>query len=115
MPSLLQLWDKVKLHENHEGPLNSAEGDASAIQTIRFGLGLRSDKGNTFWTDFLKMCQNDQGFAELLGVRPDQVSSWSGKIQGLVNQVESEDNSGKNNVLPTGLAKNDGTFSQSPF
>ena len=88
-------------------PLMDSGEDTQAIAVIRAGLDLRPDEETTFWQDFMDLASNTEGMAELLDVRPEQVSRWSEKIQEYMEKVdakEAEDPSTQDDkeIIPTG-------------
>ena len=101
--SFQQLWEQM----DEAVPLMDSGEDTQAIAVIRAGLDLRPDEDTTFWQDFMDLASNTEGMAELLDVRPEQVSRWSEKIQEYMEKVdakEAEDPSTKDDkeIIPTG-------------
>jgi hypothetical protein len=100
--SFLQLWEQM-----NDVPLMDTGEDTQAMAVIRAGIDLRPDEDVSFWQDFMDLCSNTEGMAELLDVRPEQVSRWSEKIQKYLEKSEAkeaEDPSSKDNkkIFPTG-------------
>ena len=86
--------------------MDSGEGSKADV-AIRAGLDLRKDEEQSFWEDFMNLCSNSEGMAELLDVRPEQVSSWPEKIRKHLEDVEKHDaesptNAEDKEMLPTG-------------
>lgn len=80
--------------------------DPKALEAIRNGLSVRED--GSFWEDFIKMANND-GLANLLDVRPEQVSQWGSKVKEAWDKVKQLDTrdpapSDSKEMIPTGDA-----------
>jgi tRNA A37 N6-isopentenylltransferase MiaA len=107
MLTFLSLWEQMKSHEDQ--PLTTG-GSSLAMQTISAGLNLRGeDAHKTFWDDFIQLCNNSAGLAELLDVTPEQVSKWTLRINQLIEQARREGghNSDRKNLISTGDLSND--------
>lgn len=87
--------------------MNSGE-DTKATQIIRAGLHLRHEGETPFWDDFMQICANADGLAHLLGVKPEQVSTWTSRIKDALAQEEKQSQNDPNEtderdeMLPTG-------------
>ncbi len=68
---------------------STATGDdnGKAMEAIRSGLNLRPD----FWDDFLKVVNNSDGIASLLGIDAGHVTQWSEKVSDALNKVKEQD------------------------
>lgn len=97
MVSFAKLWEQMQEDEE-------VGADTPEMEAIRTGLNQNED----FWDQFLLVCNNSNALATLLGVRPDQVSSWHPKVQKALDKVRKSDDqpSGSDDVkkemLPTG-------------
>ncbi len=94
-----------QLMENMYSPEKDAEHiDTKSMKAIRTGIAVREN----FWDDFLQVCNNTDAIAELLGVRPEQVSSWGSRVKHNLERVNRADAAGegeekpKTKVLDTG-------------
>jgi hypothetical protein len=94
-----------RLYENMA--LAKAGADVSpqsdkAVEVIRAGLNISED----FWDNFIQVIGNPDGVADLLGVSKENVSSWSGRIKSIMDQVDQHDDEKsreeKSKSLPTG-------------
>jgi hypothetical protein len=85
--SFLKLWENMKQKD--------AE-DTKAMQAIRMGNNISEN----FWEDFIRVCNNAEGLADLLDVRSDQVSGWSSKIKHNLEKIEKSDKFEKNDEKP---------------
>jgi hypothetical protein len=104
MMTFLNLWENMQNQQDQ--PLSSSGGSSLAMQAVRAGMEFR---GGTFWDDFLKLCRNSEGVAELFDVKPDQVVGWSARIGEMRDQVQQEDNlanANQKNVISTGSPQN---------
>jgi hypothetical protein len=97
--SFLQLWENMqRLKEDHSST------DTLPMKAIRAGIHIRDD----FWNDFINICNQPEELAELLGVRPEQVSGWGHRVRQTLKKVQDADLNGdgeekpKHTVLPTG-------------
>lgn len=86
-----------QLMENMYSPEKDAEHiDTKSMKAIRTGIGVREN----FWDDFLQVCNNTDAIAELLGVRPEQVGSWGGRIKHNLDRVHKADDAGDGDNKP---------------
>lgn len=78
--------------------------DSKAVQAVRSGINLRNDQN--FWNDFISICGNADGLAELLEVPKDKIVRWPSRIREMLDRIEradSEDgNDKKADVISTG-------------
>ncbi len=99
MVSFMRLWENMMHHEK-----DAEHIDTKAMKAIRTGLNINDD----FWTDFIQVCGNSDGLAELLDVRPDQVAGWVSSVKHNLERVHKADAAGegedkpKTKVLDTG-------------
>lgn len=104
MPSFLQLMYIMRqqnLAEGHE----AGRGDTPAMVAIRTGMNL----SETFWDDFMGVCNNAENLADLLGVQPEEIGAWRSRIEAHLKKVEDADSQPgggedtENKMLPTGV------------
>lgn len=81
--SFLKLWENMQK--------DAEDIDTQAMKAIRTGLNVRED----FWDDFIRVCNNSDDLAELLEVRPDQVSGWGENVRSNLDKVNKADSAGK--------------------
>jgi DNA-binding transcriptional regulator YdaS (Cro superfamily) len=93
----------------HRSPLMDSGEESKGLSVIRTGQSMHGeDADGSFWEDFISLCGDTEGMAELLGVRPEQVNSWPSKIREAIQSVEKHDMQGENKpeekqqMLPTG-------------
>lgn len=98
-----------------EGTLMGSGEESAAMKVVRAGMNLREDEEDTtFWQDFMNLCSDAEGMADLLGVKSAEVRRWSQRIRENIGQIkdinrtnpEGEDQS---KVMATG--DNDGALS----
>ena len=93
-----------KLLENIQK--DAEQTDRKAKEAIRSGLNLRTANCGNFWDDFIQVCGNTQGMAELLDVPPQKISRWASSIRQYVTQINREDSeqnkNGKATMISTG-------------
>lgn len=81
-----------RLWENMYAPEKDAEHiDTKSMKAIRTGIAVRDN----FWDDFMQVCNNTDAIAELLGVRPEQVGSWGGRVKHNLERVRNADTAGE--------------------
>ena len=79
MPTFMQLWECMHSHNEHT--------ETGAVRAIRTGLNIR----DTFWDDFMQACNNQEGMADLLQVRPNQIATWATRIKENLEKVQHAD------------------------
>lgn len=96
--TFLELWEIIEEKEMalnqdppKDYPLMGGGQDSKAMQVVRAGLDIRNSDGPSFWDDFVNLCSNSVGMAELLGVKSSEVQRWSSKIKDTIDQVEESD------------------------
>jgi hypothetical protein len=95
--------------------------ETKAVQAVRAGENLRGEDETSFWDDFIQLCANSDGLAELLGVRREQVTSWPKKIRAAQadldkhNRTPDGENEEENEMLPTGETGAVTTSNMGPF
>ena len=82
-------------------------GDSPSMGVIQAGKALRKDDESQFWDDFIRLCSNSSGLANLLGVSAEQVRRWPDKIKDLLDKLdthttEPNDRKEKTEQIPTG-------------
>lgn len=88
--SLLNTWNKIESVENNE---------ETAVSAIITGKNIDED----FWDNFILVCNNFDGLAELLNVSSSKVINWPARIKKFLKEAEKEDTDKINNkVLQTG-------------
>ncbi len=105
------LWEQIQSHSPDEfQPLSASSANVSkAAQVIRTGLNLRGEDGSkTFWDDFVQVCNDTDGLAELLEVHPEQVAKWGSRVRDMIEKVNKEDDNSntEKHVMPTGVKPN---------
>jgi hypothetical protein len=76
---------------NFQKFIEQREYSEKVMNLIRHGNHVKSPKCGNFWDDFSKICNNADALSELLDVSKEKVTSWSGYINKIRNQVEAED------------------------
>lgn len=90
--TLLQTWDKIV-------PLNEDTNEDAAMSAIVTGTNVDEN----FWDNFILVCNNKNGVAELLNISPDRIATWPSRIQMYMKkagQLEPEKVNKK--TIPTG-------------
>lgn len=95
-----------KLLENMQR--DAEENDRKAKEAIRAGLNLRTAGCGSFWDDFIQVCGNTQGMAELLGVPSHQIARWAGRIRECITKVNREDSEQNKNGKAVMISTGDG-------
>lgn len=88
-------------------PLMNSGEDSKTLAVVRTGKDMRKEDESQFWDEFVSLCSNADGLAELLDVNAEKVRSWPNKIHDALQQLEqhhlenpSEEE--KTEVIPTG-------------
>lgn len=103
MISFFDLWERM----DSATPLMDSGEDTKALQVIRAGNSLHKKDDRSFWEEFMELCANSQGMADLLNINSSIVTNWTSKIQELLKQVDNIDQTQGNpdeekKVMPTG-------------
>lgn len=107
----LDYLELLCIMESNQDPLNGGLMDSGeesrALKVIRAGLSLHNQKNNTFWEDFMNLCGDSEGMADLLKVKPSEVRRWANKIRDSIQQVKNTDSTNPEGeddkkILPTG-------------
>jgi hypothetical protein len=91
----LEAWNKVKSF--------CEDSDDTAISAIFSGINVAED----FWDNFLLVCNNKEGLAELLNVSPEKIASWSDRVQRYLDKSREHGNpeaKEKTQVMDTGVS-----------
>ena len=66
-----ELWENM---QQDSSPIGDDGQESKAMAVIRTGNNL---DGDNFWDDFVQICNDSAGLAELLGTRPEEISMWT--------------------------------------
>lgn len=78
--TFLEAWERSRgLKESH----------TAAVDAIITGLNVSED----FWDNFILVCNNKGGMADLLNVTPEKIASWPAAISSNLNKSKSGINS----------------------
>ena len=98
-------------------PLMTSGDDSRALTALKSGKDLHDDDETSFWDEFMTLCSNRDGMAELLNVSADKVSSWPARISDYLDKLEQKHadtpEKDEKEVLPTG--HNGAITNQDPF
>ena len=107
--SFLEL--KCLMEDNYDPPSGTLMGsgeDSRAMKVVRVGMNLReAEDSEEFWQDFISLCSDSEGMADLLGVKAAEVRRWAARIKDTIEQVKDMDSSNPegeddSKVVPTG-------------
>lgn len=93
---------------SHSSPLMDTGEETKGMSAIRSGKGLRNEDEGSFWDDFISLCSDAEGMANLLGVRRENVTSWPSRIREALEKVNKHDMQGEDKpdeseeLIPTG-------------
>lgn len=92
--------------EEGNGALLTSGEESIAFRAIRNGMNLRKEDCGSFWDDFIQVCGDSEGMAELLEVPKEKITGWPTKIKEILGKVEQKDNhedaDGKSELVQTG-------------
>jgi hypothetical protein len=77
--------------------------ETKALEVVMKGMNLQS--GGDFWTDFLSLCGNAGGMAELLDVPREKVTALAGRIarfKEMISDEGDEKEASKDRLMKTG-------------
>jgi hypothetical protein len=86
MVSFSQLWEAMEM-----SPLMGSGDESRALTVIRAGKDMRGEGESSFWEDFISLCANTEGMAELLDVSPDKVRRFSARVEEYLKKLENHD------------------------
>jgi hypothetical protein len=105
--SFAQLWEQIEKDKARASPLMGSGEENRSLVVVRAGKILHKEGQAPFWDEFISLCNNTEGMAQLLGVGKEMVATWPAKIQEALDKLErhnahhpSEDE--KDEVMPTG-------------
>ena len=98
MINFYNFWETLNAEEDKLPPLLDSGDDSKAMEVIRIGENVSKN----FWDNFMRLCNNAEGFSELLGVRADQISQWPAKIKESLDKIQQSNKQKKNNMVSTG-------------
>lgn len=95
------------MEKNKQSPLMDSGEEGEILSVIRAGKDLRQEGDTPFWDDFIMVCNNTRGLADLLDVSPEKIRSWPSKIQEALTKLQTHDVQSPNTetdteVIPTG-------------
>ena len=105
MVSFEQLWESMD--KSGASPLMDSGEDGEILGVVRAGKDLRKEDEASFWDDFISLCSDSRGFAQLLDVPSEKVINWPAKIRENLDKLERHDAESPNiqqdtDVAPTG-------------
>lgn len=85
--------DVTQGHEEDgsDGALLTSGEEGIGLRAIRNGMNLRKEDCGSFWDDFVTVCGDADGMADLLEVPREKIASWPSKVKEALEQVESSD------------------------
>lgn len=81
--------------------------DGQVLNVVRIGKDMHNEDETPFWDEFISLCANADGLAQLLGISREKITSWPARIKESLDKLEkhhAESPSGKDDteVMPTG-------------
>jgi hypothetical protein len=100
-----KLWENMRT--STVNPLmDSNEIDSKSEEIIRAGNQLRKEGEKNFWEDFLTLLSNNEGIAQLLNVKTEDVLQWPSRIQEARKSVDAKNQESPEDedkqIIPTG-------------
>lgn len=104
MISFAQLLEQL---EKQKTPLMTSGEDGPALSVVKAGKEFRGEGETSFWDEFISLCSNSGGLADLFNVSKEKVNSWPARISEYLDKVEqSNDNHADKEedkqIVPTG-------------
>ena len=100
--SFHSLWEQME-----KNPLMTSGLDSQALTVVRAGENLHEKDTTSFWDEFINLCSNREGMAELFDVSADKISNWPSRIKDHLEKVkkvdvESPSEPEETEMIPTG-------------
>lgn len=100
-------FGKLSRVMQESSPLMSSGDDSRALSVMKAGEDLHKKDEASFWDEFISLCSNTEGMAELLEVSPEKVRKWTARIReysGKLEKHNAEDPSKQEDkeMIPTG-------------
>ena len=94
--------------EKSSSPLMSSGEEGESLSVIQSGKDLRKEDETPFWDDFITLCSNSKGLADLLNVGQDKVRSWPSRIKEAMDKLSQQNAQGpqkddETELMPTGV------------
>lgn len=86
MVSFRTLWEQME-----NTPLMTSGEDSRALTAVRAGKSLHKEDETPFWDEFITICANREGLAELFDVSPEKISSWPSRIKDYLEKLQKHD------------------------
>ncbi len=86
MVSFGQLLEE--LNKPKASPLMSNGEDGRILNVVRVGSEFHEEDETSFWDEFIELCYNSEGLAQLLGVSREKVIGWPAKIKDALDKLE---------------------------
>jgi hypothetical protein len=80
------------------------EEQSKSVAIINKGLQFAKPGCKDFWESFQELCNDADGFADLLGVSKEQVIRWPALIDAVLSQVRTSSDqsvSDRDKIIPT--------------
>jgi hypothetical protein len=103
MISFSQLLEQLEKNKDNT-PLMTSGESGPALTVIKSGKELHGEGEASFWEEFISLCSNSDGLAELLGVSREKVNSWPTRIQDQLEKLSQNNSQDKEEkkIVPTG-------------
>jgi hypothetical protein len=104
MISFAQLLEQL---EKQNTPLMTSGEDGPALAVVKAGKELRGEGESSFWDEFISLCSNSDGLADLFGVSKEKINSWPARISEYLDKIEQSSDGSvgdkeEKEVMPTG-------------
>lgn len=85
MISFAQLLEQL---EKNQTPLMTSGEDGPILAVVKAGKEMRGDGEASFWDEFISLCSNSEGLADLFGVSKEKINSWPTRISEYLDKIE---------------------------
>lgn len=108
MLTFQRLYEAMERDMSRSSPLMDSGDETTGMRVIRSGMALRDDDDSSFWEDFISLCNDAEGMADLLGIKREAVTSWASRIREALDKVQQHDQQREDNpdedqeMIPTG-------------
>jgi hypothetical protein len=95
--SFADLWEQIENKKAQNSPLMSSGEDLQALTVLRAAKDMHKENQPQFFDEFISLCSNAEGMAQLLGVSPEKVRSWPARIREVKEKLD------KSNLMDTSV------------
>lgn len=77
-----------------------SKSEEKALEVVRKGMNIQ--RGKDFWSDFISLCGNADGMANLLDIPKEKVTALAGRVNSLKSKINPKETKIKDKLVKTG-------------